>query len=192
MDFKRTAFSVIGEILQTILVSLAIFLFVYVFLVQPHRVKGESMIPNFHDGELLLTEKVTYRLYKPARGDVIVFKAPNSRNVDFIKRVIGLPGEQVRIENGSVFINGEKLDEPYETQQTSGTEEIAVGQDQYFVLGDNRNASSDSRSFGPISKQSIRGRTWLVYWPIWKRNNSGGFRLISKINYAIPNTFNDR
>lgn len=150
------------------------------------------MMPNFHDGELLLTEKVTYRLYKPERGDVIVFRAPNSKNVDFIKRVIGLPGEAIRIENGSVFINGEKLDEPYEIQLTSGTEEITLGAEQYFVLGDNRNASSDSRSFGAIKKDSIRGRTWLVYWPLWKSNKSGGVRLFSKVNYAISNTFNDR
>ncbi|OGD87601.1 signal peptidase I [Candidatus Curtissbacteria bacterium RIFCSPHIGHO2_01_FULL_41_11] len=185
MDFKHTILSVIGEILQTILVSLAIFLFVYVFLVQPHRVKGESMLPNFYDGELLLTEKVTYRLYKPDRGDVIVFRAPSSQNVDFIKRVIGLPGEKIRIEDGSVFINGEKLAEPYETQPTTGTVEVAIGNDQYFVLGDNRNASSDSRSFGPISKDSIRGRTWLVYWPLWKSVKSDGLRIVSKVSYSI-------
>ena len=104
MDFKHTFFSIVGEILQTILVSLAIFLFVYVFLVQPHRVKGESMVPNFHDGELLLTEKVTYKIYKPERGDVIVFRAPTTANVDFIKRVIGLPGEKVQIKAGVLTI----------------------------------------------------------------------------------------
>ncbi|MDP2632378.1 MAG: signal peptidase I [Candidatus Curtissbacteria bacterium] len=192
MGLKHSIFSIIGEVLQTILISLAIFLFVYVFLIQPHRVKGESMMPNFYDGELLLTEKVTYRLYKPERGDVIVFRAPNSKNVDFIKRVIGLPGEAIRIENGSVFINGEKLREPYETQLTGGTEEITLGTEEYFVLGDNRNASSDSRSFGSIKKDSIRGRTWIVYWPLWKSTESAGVRLISKVYYAISNTFNDR
>lgn len=192
MNLKHSIFSILGEVFQTILVSLAIFFFVYIFLVQPHRVKGESMMPNFHDGELLLTEKVTYRFSQPDRGDVIVFRAPNTTNVDYIKRVIGLPGEQVRVKDGSVFINGEKLDEPYETQLTSGTEEVTIGEDQYFVLGDNRGASSDSRSFGLISKNAIRGRTWLVYWPIWQSNKSGGFRIISKVNYAITNTFNDR
>ena len=192
MSFKNAILSLIREIVQTVLVSLAIFLFVYVFLVQPHRVKGESMMPNFHDGELVLTEKVSYRLYTPQRGDVIVFRAPSSRNVDFIKRIIGLPGESIRLEDGSIFINGEKLIESYETQSTIGTVEITLGQDQYYVLGDNRNASSDSRSFGPISRDSIRGRTWLVYWPIVKSSNSGGFRIISKINYNVANTFNDR
>ena len=84
MDIRQTLWAVIREIIQTALVSLAIFLFVYVFLVQPHRVKGESMLPNFSDGELLLTEKVSYYFSKPARGDVIVFEAPNAHKVDFI------------------------------------------------------------------------------------------------------------
>ncbi len=183
MSFKNTLISLFREILQTALISLAIFLFVYVFLVQPHRVKGESMMPNFHDGELLLTEKVTYRIYKPERGDVVVFRAPSAQRVDFIKRVIGLPGESIKIEDGAVFINGEKLGETYETQSTTGTVEITLDRDQYFVLGDNRNASSDSRSFGAISKESITGRTWLIYWPFLKSAKSGGFRVISKVNY---------
>lgn len=192
MNFREAAISTIREILQTAVISLFIFLFVYLILVQPHRVKGDSMLPNFYDGELLLTEKVSYRFDKPQRGDVIVFAAPYPRKVDFIKRVIGLPGDTVEIVEGSIFINGKKLRETYETQSTQGNINIKLGEDQYYVLGDNRNSSSDSRSFGAINKKAIKGRAWLVYWPIVKSQKSAGFRVISRVNYRVPDTFYDR
>ncbi|MBI4037807.1 signal peptidase I [Candidatus Curtissbacteria bacterium] len=184
MDLRLTLSNIFKEIVQTALISLGIFFFVYIFLVQPHRVKGESMVPNFKDGELLLTEKVSYRLYKPERGDVIVFQAPD-RKVDFIKRVIGLPGETVEVENGEIFINKEKLEEPYIAQPTEGDMEVTVGVGEYFVLGDNRGASSDSRVFGVVKKKSIKGKAWVVYWPIFETKNSTGARTISKIQYSI-------
>lgn len=187
MDLKETIGGIAKEILQTALISLGIFFFVYIFLVQPHRVKGESMVPNFEDGELLLTEKVTYRLYKPQRGDVVVFQAPE-RKVDFIKRIIGLPGEEVKVENGMIFIDGQKVAEHYEAQTTEGSLKLTVPRDEYFVLGDNRGASSDSRSFGTIKKKTIRGKVWLVYWPIFSTKDSKGARFISKINYGIPDS----
>lgn len=192
MSLKSFLVDTFKEVAQTIAISLAIFFFVYVFLVQPHRVKGESMIPNFADGELLLTEKVTYRLYKPARGDVIVFKAPGPRDVDFIKRIIGLPGESVRVEDNAIFINNQKLQEPYETQQTQGSVNTTLGDNQYYVLGDNRGSSSDSRVFGPIEKDSIRGRAWLIYFPIFRTAKSQGARIVSRVNYGIPDTLNYR
>lgn len=141
------------------------------------------MVPNFEDGELLLTEKVTYRFSDPKRGDVIVFEAPVGNNVDFIKRIIGLPGENVEVRGGSVFINGKKLTENYIDVQTQGDEQIKLEKGQYFVLGDNRGASSDSRVFGAIKKQSIRGRVWFVYWPLIKSGKYTGLRIISGINY---------
>ena len=192
MTFREAATSTIREILQTAVISLAIFLFVYIFLIQPHRVKGDSMLPNFYDGELLLTEKVSYRFDKPERGDVVVFEAPFPKKVDFIKRTIGLPGDSVKIEDGKIMINSENLRENYETQSTGGNINVKLGQDQYFVLGDNRNSSSDSRSFGPIGQKSIKGRAWLVYWPVVKSQKSGGFRIISRVDYSIPDTFYDR
>ena len=191
MAFIETVFSTIKELVQTALISLAIFFFVYILLVQPHRVKGDSMLPNFHDGELLLTEKVTYRIYKPQRGDVIVFRAPE-RNVDFIKRVVGVGGDTIRIEDGVVFINDEKLNEPYETQKTQGTTGVTLAGDEYFVLGDNRGSSSDSRSFGPVKRSAIRGKVWLVYWPIVQSGGSNGFRMVSGVDYGIADTFYDR
>ncbi len=147
------------------------------------------MFPNFKDGELLLTEKVSYRLYKPTRGDVIVFRAPGPRKVDFIKRIIAVPGETVKVENGDVLIEGVKLIEPYETQNTEGSSEVKLGENEYFVLGDNRGASSDSRSFGSIRKESIRGKAWVVYWPIFGSQKSEGARMISKVDYGISNSF---
>ena len=191
MSAGEAILSTIKEIIQTALISLAIFFFVYIFLVQPHRVKGDSMMPNFLDGELLLTEKVSYRVTKPERGDVIVFRAPD-RNVDFIKRVVGVPQDLIKIEDGNVIVNGEKLNEPYETQKTQGSEEISLGNEEYFVLGDNRNASSDSRSFGPIKKDTIKGKVWLVYWPFMDTSTSNGLRIISGVNYGVSDTFYDR
>ncbi|MBI3341882.1 signal peptidase I [Candidatus Curtissbacteria bacterium] len=185
MNIKGT----VKEIIQTAVVSLGIFFFVYVFLVQPHRVKGESMTPNFKDGELLLVEKVSYRIYKPSRGDVIVFKAPGSANVDFIKRVIGVPGENVKVENGTVYINDKKLNEPYEKQETRGDININLGNNQYFVLGDNRGGSSDSRVFGPIDRNTIEGKAWFVYWPLIKNNQSEGARILLRVDYGVPDSF---
>lgn len=185
--FKITSF--LKEIAQTAFISLGIFFFVYIFLVQPHRVKGESMTPNFADGELLLTEKISYRLAEPKRGDVIVFRAPTVHKVDFIKRIIGLPGENVEITGGQLSINNQELDEPYETQKTEGNINVTLGENQYFVLGDNRGSSSDSRSFGTIEKKSIRGRSWFVYWPIFKNRKSMGARIVSRVHYSIPNSF---
>src|SRR3989344_8856948 len=101
MKIQEGVVTTFKEIFQTALISLAIFLFVYIFLVQPHRVKGESMVPNYEDGELLLTEKVSYRFTSPNRGDVIVFEAPVGRKVDFIKRLVGMPGETVAVHDGN-------------------------------------------------------------------------------------------
>lgn len=187
MAFRETIVTIAKEVAQTALISLLIFLIIYVFLIQPHRVKGDSMVPNFIDGELLLTEKVSYRFSKPKRGDVIVFRAPTPQKVDFIKRIVGLPGETIKIEDGIVYVNGQKLEEPYETQKTDGSVSITVPKEEYFVLGDNRRASSDSRVFGPIEKKSIKGRSWLVYWPIVNKGESEGVRMISRIKYSIPN-----
>ena len=184
---KEALVSTVKEIIQTALISLGIFLFVYVFLVQPHRVQGISMEPTFDDGELLLTEKLSYKLSRVERGDVVVFEAPVERKVDFIKRVIGLPGENIKIKDGSIYINGLKLEEAYISPVTSGFVDSTLRKDEFFVLGDNRTASSDSRSFGSITRKSFRGKVWLIYWPIIKANRYEGFRFISDINYSIAN-----
>ncbi|MBI2594123.1 signal peptidase I [Candidatus Curtissbacteria bacterium] len=189
MDIRHTTSSIFKEIVQTALISFAIFFLVYIFLVQPHRVKGESMAPNFANGELILTEKVSFRFEKPKRGDVVVFRAPTAQKVDFIKRIVGLPGETTTISDGIIFINGQKLEEPYEIQKTEGEINVTLGENQYFVLGDNRRSSSDSRTFGPINKKALRGRSWLVYWPIFKSSEGRGARIISRVDYGISDSF---
>ncbi len=131
------------------------------------------MEPNYPDGEFLLTDKITYRFNEPERGDVIVFKAPPTFEDEFIKRIIGLPRDNISIRNGKISINDDLLNESYLDKQliTSGGsflgegKEISVPDGQYLVLGDNRPYSSDSRSWGLVSKDKITGRAWFIYWP---------------------------
>lgn len=170
--FKKIA-SFFFDIIETIVLALAIFVVIYLFLFQPHQVKGASMEPNFHDKEYLLTDKISYRLRSPKRGEVVIFKAPKNPELDYIKRIIGLPGERIKIENGSVFINGQLLKEEYlpKNEVISGGlflpkgKEIKIPKDSYFVLGDNRSHSSDSREWGPIKRENIIGRAFFRYWP---------------------------
>lgn len=162
------------DILQVLIFAVSIFLFIYLLVLQPHKIKGASMEPNFHDGEFLLTDKVTYRFNEPQRGDVVVFKAPPDEANEFIKRIIAVPGERVKVEGGKVFINGQQLTEEYlepGLATLSGSvlaegQEYIVPEGQYVMLGDNRNHSLDSRNIGFIGKEKITGRAWLLYWPI--------------------------
>ena len=161
------------DIIQVVVFAVAIFLFVYLLILQPHKIKGNSMQPNFPDGEYLLTDKVSYRFGEPERGDVIVFEPPGSQGEEFIKRILGLPGEVVSLRGNMFYINGALVDESYiapDLPTLPGNylkegAELIVPQGQYFVLGDNRTHSSDSRAFGPIPKDRITGRAWVIYWP---------------------------
>lgn len=164
------------DVLEVIVFAVAIFLFVYLLILRPHKIKGASMMPNYPDGEYLLTEKVSYYAHDPERGDVIVFKPPISQEDEFIKRVIGLPGEKIKVSNGKVYINGKELNESYLSSTLftgAGTfleedKELVVPEGQYLVMGDNRPHSSDGRAWGYITKKSISGKAWLVYWPTTK------------------------
>jgi signal peptidase I len=168
----KSAIAFFFDILQTIVLAAAMFVIVYLFVAQPHIIKGVSMEPNFQNGEYILTEKVTYLFMSPSRGDVVVFEAPNRKNADYIKRVIGLPGDTVSVLDGKVYINGEVLTEDYEPNTTNPGnfmqegQDVIVPPDMYIVLGDNRPQSSDSREFGPVEKDSIVGRAILRYWPL--------------------------
>lgn len=161
------------ETLRTIvLVLLAAFL-VRSFIAQPFVVQGRSMEPNFHHQDYLVVDKVKYRLDNPQRGDIIVFKAPEDMTQNYIKRVIGLPGEKVTIENESVKINDEPLAEQYIPSLTpsdlSSTRfflEKTLGEHEYFVLGDNRDHSSDSRSWGALPDTNIIGRVLITVFPV--------------------------
>ncbi|NCN82934.1 MAG: signal peptidase I [Candidatus Pacebacteria bacterium] len=172
--------SVILDFIETVVIGLSLFLVVYLFLLQPHQVNGLSMFPNFHDGDYLLTDKVSYRVGTPQRGDVIVFHAPAAANCpedtgcDFIKRVIGVPGDTVQVKDSSLYLNQQKLDESQyldssvitsEGTFTSGGRVITLGPNEYFASGDNRPHSSDSRAWGPVAADEIVGRAFFRYWP---------------------------
>lgn len=181
----KKLFAIFFDFLESIVVALAIFVVVYFFFYQPHQVKGASMEPNFHDGEYILTNKFLYNFQDPKRGDVIVFKSPQNPEIDFIKRVIGLPGDRVKLSNNKFFINGIEVQEPYLAKEVytyngnflkDGTESV-VPKDHYFVSGDNRPRSSDSREWGPIVRDSIIGKSQLRYWPLEK------FGVIPGISY---------
>ena len=173
MEILKRFFSFLFDIIETVVLALAIFVVMYLFLFQPHQVKGASMEPNFYDGEYILTDKITYRFRPPKRGEVVIFKAPKNPDLDYIKRIIGLPGEKIKIENGGLYINGQRLYENYlpETTNISGGlflpkgKEVKIPKNSYFVLGDNRSHSSDSREWGPVQKEDIIGRAFLRYWP---------------------------
>lgn len=161
------------DFIQTLVVFGAIFILFYIFIAQPHKVSGSSMFPTFKDGDYIITEKLSYRFNTPQRGDVIVLKNPKDESQDFIKRVIALPGDQLKVATGLVYLNGALLPEAYLPSGTltngrsflnEGTE-IKAGDNQYFVFGDNREHSSDSREWGPVTKEEIIGRVFLRYWP---------------------------
>lgn len=163
------------DFIETIVIALAIFVVVYRFLFQPHQVKGNSMYDNFHDGEYLLTDKVAFRFREPKRGEVIVFKAPQNEEYDYIKRIIGLPGDKIKVAQGQIYLNGESLNEAGYLDPRIKTnpghfakegQTLTVSSQEYFVVGDNRNNSSDSREWGLVPKNNIVGRAWFRYWPI--------------------------
>ncbi len=187
MELVRKFFVFLFDVLESIVVALAIFVVLYLFITQPHQVKGQSMDPNFANGQYILTDKISYHFTVPKRGDVIVFKSPANKEIDFIKRVIGLPGERVRLTDGSFYINGKKLEEKYIPPENflypgsflRENVEITVPAGHLFVTGDNRPHSSDSREFGPIPYEDIVGRSFLRYWPF---EDAG---LIPKIHYSL-------
>lgn len=149
--------------------------FLITFVAQRTDVNGTSMVPTLEDGDQLIADKITYRFRDPERFDIIIFPYQYAENTYFIKRVIGLPGETVRIdEQGNIYINGEILSENYGYEQMEyaglAAEEIHLGEDEYFVLGDNRNVSEDSRypDVGNIKRSDIIGRAWLRIYPFSK------------------------
>ena len=172
----RKILEFIWEMTKITFISLVIILPVRYFLIQPFYVKGASMEPNFYDHEYLIIDEITYRLGEPQRGDIVVFKYPKDPRQFFIKRVIGLPGERVKIENGLVYItsggqtnvlNEEYLTDGLETRlPISGYGEVTLKNDEYYLLGDNRDQSLDSRVFGSVKRDYIIGRTWLRGWPL--------------------------
>ena len=172
--FIKKVGNFIFDTVQVIVFSVSIFLFLYLLVFQPHKIKGDSMQPNFPNGEYLLTEKVTYRFNAPTRGDVIVFKAPVAKDDEYIKRIIGVPGDTVSLKAGKFYVNNQLLNENYlsPTLYTSGGNflrdgaTVTVPEGEYFAVGDNRPYSSDSRAWGFVPFANITGKAWIVYWPV--------------------------
>jgi len=180
------------DLLKTGIIVFIIAFSLRYFAVQPFVVDGESMMPNFVNNEYILAEKVSYLMGEPKRGDVVVFRYPGNPNISYIKRIIGLPGETVTISNDTVKVtskdypNGTTLNESYipktsltlATDSKNGVSEKTLGDGEYFVLGDNRQHSSDSREWGVLPKANIIGRTWLTILPMDK------FGIQKHVNYS--------
>lgn len=163
---KSRTRSALFEFAETILFTLLIYILVRTFLFENYRVVGRSMEPTLEDGQYLVVNKMVYRLHEPQRGDIIVFHDPRNGDRKLIKRVIGLSGEMLEIKNGQVYINEQRLNESYIPNLGSSTRPPGpIPDDRYFVMGDNRNNSSDSRSWGPLPREKIVGKAWLTYWP---------------------------
>jgi len=155
------------EFLETLLPAVLIAILINLFFAQATRVYGQSMEPNLHSNQRLVIEKVSYWFHGPRRGDIVVLKLPDRPDELLIKRVIGLPGERVEIRDGNIYIDGALLQEPYVVQKTPGVMgPTIVPPFHIFVLGDNRAASNDSRSFGMVPIKAVIGRAWFSYWPL--------------------------
>lgn len=171
----RSIYSFFVDTIQTFLLAGSIFLILYLFIFRPFQVSGESMIPTFKDKEYIFTNLIGMHFGELKRGDVIVFKSPMDKSKDFIKRVIGTPGDTVSLEAGGVFINGQRLNESSYLSsdvRTDGGSFLGEGETQVvpegslFVMGDNRPFSSDSREWGFLKRNDVIGKSFFVYWPV--------------------------
>jgi signal peptidase I len=180
---------IVRELIETVILALLIFLLLHMSIGN-RRVDGPSMEPTLVNGERVIVNKLNYLSFRsnglagllpfvhsddeelfafdgPGRGDIIVFRYPPNESRDFVKRVIGVPGDEIEIRQGVVFIDGEELDEPYVANHDRGNMvAVAVQAGNYFVLGDNRRASQDSRVFGVVPFENIIGRVWISFWPL--------------------------
>ena len=204
---SRRALGCAFEVVETLVLTLLIYLVIHNFVAQPFEVQQSSMVPTIVDGEYILIDKLTIRFDGYHYGDVVVFNPPSESGLDtegipFIKRIIGLPGDTVSLENGRVFVTrpGQspvRIEEPYVVPGENGTtaltlcprpncpQEWIVGDGEYFVMGDNRPHSQDSRAFGPIDTELILGRAWLRYFPLER------IGLIERPSYPALNTAGD-
>ncbi len=156
------------ESAETVIIALVLALLIRGFLVESFLVQGYSMEPTLHDGERLLVNKLAYRLEAPERGDIVVFRYPLNPKRDFIKRVVGTPGDTIEIRHNQVFLNGQPLKEDYilPDRYPRNYQPVTVRPGTVYVLGDNRGNSEDSRIFGVVPIENIKGRAFLVYWPV--------------------------
>jgi len=173
------------ETIKVVIISLIVIVGIRSFVIQPFFVSGKSMEPNFHDGDYLIVDEISYRLGDPKRGDVIIFQYPNNPKEFYIKRIVALPGEKIRIAENKITVyngsnpNGFELDETYISPETltNGDYLRELKNDEYYVLGDNRAASADSRVWGVLEERFIVGRAWIRAWPF------GDFSVFEGISY---------
>lgn len=172
----KKVFEFLWEIAKVIIISLAIIIPVRMFVIQPFIVEGASMVPNFHDGEYLVVDEISYRLTSLKRGDVVIFHPPSLPDVYYIKRIIGLPGETFEIKDGSIYITPVNSTKSYKLDEAAylPSSELDAGQNmksltlknnEFFLMGDNRHNSLDSRRFGPVPLDHIRGRVLVRAYP---------------------------
>jgi signal peptidase I len=155
--------------LRDLVISVAVSAFIIIFLYQPVRVEGTSMLPMLEDQDRLFINKIAYRVGEIQHGDVVVFLYPHDHEKSYIKRVIALPGDTLRIDHGQVIVNGKRISESYVPRRFSDDRsqpEMTVPGNEYFVMGDHRSISSDSRDFGPVDRNLIYGKAAFVYWPM--------------------------
>jgi len=170
-SFVAKALLALFDFVKTVVVIVILAYAIRIFLIQPYIVEGQSMEPGFHNKDYLITEKVSYRINPPQRGEVIIFHPPENPSISYIKRIVGLPGDNIKIKDGCVYINEQRIIEPYlssnEQTLTSQNSEFvtALQKDQYFVMGDNRNHSRDSRELGVIPKVNIVSKVWFRLLP---------------------------
>jgi signal peptidase I len=187
-DFEKR-YRLFREIIETIVLTVLMFLIIRL-AVQNFNIDGMSMEPSLHNQELILVDKWSYLFHAPARGDVIVFVAPPNPAQDYIKRVVGLPGDVITVQNTDVYVNGKKLTEAYVEPHHQGNPypsftNRVVPQGAYFVMGDNRGGSSDSRDWGCVPQKNLIGRAAVVYWPLAQDNN-GLLPNFSSVFTSVP------
>jgi signal peptidase I len=167
-DGKSPAQGRLGLWLRDLLISVAASFLIITFVYQPVRVEGTSMQPELRDQDRLFINKFAYHFESISRGDVVVFHYPRDPSKSYIKRIIALPGDTLDIDEGRVYVNGQRVDEPYvphRYRDTRSVPEMVIPPNEYFVMGDHRSISSDSRDFGPVSRELIYGKAAFVYWP---------------------------
>lgn len=175
---RSPAASLLREVAEVVVLAVILYIGIS-FAVQAVHVEGLSMWATLNDNDYLIANKVDYRLHAPQRGDIIILRPPANNSTDFIKRVIALPGEKLLIRSGYVYINGHRLHEPYLPDEwvndnnypTDGSDGRVIPPNEYFVMGDNRNRSQDSRFFGPITRDRIDGKAWFRIWPFTQFGN---------------------
>src|SRR5436190_108622 len=169
---RSAASSLLREIAEVVVLAVILY-FGISFAIQAVHVEGLSMFATLDNDDYLIANKIDYRLHAPQRGDIIILRPPSNNSTDFIKRIIALPGERILIRSGFVYINGHKLNEPYLPDEWTAQNNWpadpngeVIPPNQYFVMGDNRNRSQDSRFFGPITRDRIDGKAWFRIWPL--------------------------